>query len=137
MRVIAEYDADQATPLLRFFIHGAPHRRIHQAVLKQYRRALWDAGREAQIPAPLRNNVELSATFISPTSPDLDNLLTALFQALDGKCGQGPTLLADDRQIVFVKKFGPHVSIAQPDRAFASEARDRCSSHRGNSNQER
>ena len=33
MRVIAEYDADQATPLLRFFIHGAPHRRIHLAVL--------------------------------------------------------------------------------------------------------
>jgi hypothetical protein len=106
MRVIAEYDFDQATPLLRFFIHGAPHRRIHQAVLKQYRRALWDAGREAQIPAPLRNNVELSANFISPTSPDLDNLLTALFQALDGKCGQGPTLLADDRQIVFVKNLG-------------------------------
>jgi len=60
---------------------------------------------EAQIPAPLRNNVELSATFISPTSPDLDNLLTALFQALDGKCGRRPTLLADDRQIVFVKNL--------------------------------
>ena len=106
MRVIAEYDPDQATPLLRFFIHGAPHRRSHQAVLKQYRRALWDAGREAQIPAPLVNNVELSATVISPTSrPDLDNLLTALFQALDGKCGQGPTLVADDRQIVFVKNL--------------------------------
>ena len=106
MRVIAEYDPDQATPLLRFFIHGAPHRRSHQAVLKQYRRALWDAGREAQIAAPLVNNVELSATVISPTSrPDLDNLLTALFQALDGKCGQGPTLVADDRQIVFVKNL--------------------------------
>jgi hypothetical protein len=52
------------------------------------------------------NNVELSATFISPTSPDFDNLLTALFQALDGKRGQGPTLLADDRQIVFVKNLG-------------------------------
>jgi len=91
---------------LRFFIHGAPHRRSHQAVLKQYRRALWDAGREAQIAAPLVNNVELSATVISPTSrPDLDNLLTALFQALDGKCGQGPTLVADDRQIVFVKNL--------------------------------
>jgi hypothetical protein len=74
--------------------------------LKQYRRALWDGGRDAQIPGPLRNNVELSATFISPTSPDLDNLLTALFQALDGKCGQGPMLLADDRQIVFVKNLG-------------------------------
>lgn len=91
---------------MRFFIHGAPHRRSHQAVLKQYRRALWDAGREAQIAAPLVNNVELSATVISPTSrPDLDNLLTALFQALDGKCGQGPTLVADDRQIVFVKNL--------------------------------
>ena len=74
MRVIAEFDPDQATPLLRFFIHGAPHRRSHQAVLKQYRRALWDAGREAQIAAPLVNNVELSATVTSPTSPDLDNL---------------------------------------------------------------
>jgi len=88
--------------LLRFFIHGAPHRRSHQAVLKQYRRALWDGGREAQIPV---NNVEPSAIVISPTSPDLDNLLTALFQALDGKCGQGPTLVADDRQIVFVKNL--------------------------------
>jgi hypothetical protein len=105
MRVIAEYDPDQATPLLRFFIHGAPHRRSHQAVLKQYRRALWDGGREAQIPAPPVNNVALSATVISPTSPDLDNLLTALFQALDGKCGQGPTLVAGDRQIVFVKNL--------------------------------
>jgi Holliday junction resolvase RusA-like endonuclease len=48
----------------------------------------------------------MSSCRISPTSPDLDNLLTALFQALDGKCGQGPTLLADDRQIVFVKNLG-------------------------------
>ena len=106
MRVIAEYDIGQVMPLLRFYIHGAPHRRIHQTVLRQYRKAIWEAGREAKIPAPLRNNIELSATFINPTSPDLDNLLTALFQALDGKCGQGPTLLCDDRQIVFVKNLG-------------------------------
>ena len=58
-------------------------------MLRQYRKALWEAGRETRIPAPIRNNIELSATFINPTSPDLDNLLTALFQALDGKCGQG------------------------------------------------
>jgi hypothetical protein len=106
MRVIAEYDPRQPTPLLRFYIHGAPHRRIHQAVLRQYRKAIWEAGKEAKIPAPLRCNVELSATFINPTSTDLDNLLVALFQALDGKCGQGPTLLVDDRQIVFVKNLG-------------------------------
>ncbi len=106
MRVIAEYHTQSATPLLRFYIHGAPHRRIHKAVLAQYRKALWEAGREARIPAPIKHSVELSAMFINPTSPDLDNLLTALFQALDGKCGKGPTLLADDRQIVFVKNLG-------------------------------
>jgi hypothetical protein len=32
--------------------------------------------------------------------------LTTLFQALDGKCGKGPTILADDRQIVFVEDLG-------------------------------
>src|SRR6266852_4982054 len=106
MRVIAEYKMERVTPLLRFYIHGAPHRRIHQAVLRQYRKAIWEAGREARIPAPIKNDVELSALFINPTSPDLDNLTTALFQALDGKCGQGPTLLMDDRQIVFVKNLG-------------------------------
>lgn len=106
MRVIAEYDPKPTTPLLRFYIHGAPHRRIHQAVLRQYRKAIWEAGREAKIPAPIRVNVELSALFINPTSCDLDNLLVALFQALDGKCGSGPTILADDRQIVLVKNLG-------------------------------
>src|SRR5215475_2299025 len=90
MRVIAEYDPDQATPLLRFFIHGAPHRRSHQAVLKQYRRALWDAGREAQIPAPLVNNVELSATVISPTSPDLDNLADGAVSGTRRQVRPGP-----------------------------------------------
>jgi hypothetical protein len=117
--------ANQATPLLRFYIHGAPHRRIHEAVLQQYCNALWEAGREARIPAPIRNNIELSATFINPTSPDLDNLLTALFRALDGKCGQGPTLLADDRQIVFVQGFGFDVPLAQRDRASVCEAEGR------------
>lgn len=106
MRVIAEYDQKQATPLLRFYIHGAPHRRIHQAVLRQYRKAIWEAGREAKIPAPLKVNIELSALFINPTSPDLDNLVTALSQALDGKCGGGPTILVDDRQIVLLKNIG-------------------------------
>lgn len=110
MRVIAEYDTKQATPLLRFYIHGAPHRRIHQAVLKQYRKAIWEAGKAAGIPAPLKHNVELSSLFINPTSDDLDNLVVALFQALDGKCGSGPTLLADDKQIVLLKNVGIMIS---------------------------
>ena len=106
MRVIAQYKTDQVTPLLQFYIHGAPHRRIHQAVLKQYRKAIWEAGKEAKIPAPIKHHVELSCLFINPTSPDIDNLVTSLFQALDGKCGNGPTLLADDRQIVLLKNVG-------------------------------
>ena len=106
MPVIVEYDTARPTPLLRFYVHDARHRRIHRAVLAQYRQALWEAARAARLPAPIKSPVELSALFINPTSPDLDNLLTALFQALDGKCGKGPAILADDRQTVFVKDLG-------------------------------
>jgi hypothetical protein len=106
MRVIAEYNTKPTTPLLRFYIHGAPHRRIHQAVLRQYRKAIWEAGKASKIAPPIKNDVELSALFINPTSPDLDNLTVALFQALDGKCGQGPTLFDDDRRIVLLNKIG-------------------------------
>jgi Holliday junction resolvase RusA-like endonuclease len=72
-------------------------------VLKQYRRALWEAWKAAGHVDTISTPVDLSVTFINPTGPDLDNLLTALFQALDGKTGNGPTLLADDRLISYVR----------------------------------
>ena|SRR5271168_756624 len=103
VRCIIEYNAAPDPPLLRLFIHGAPHRRVHQAVLRQYRKELWEAAKSANVSLPIRHHVELTVTFTNPTGPDLDNLLTALFQALDGKCGKGPTILTDDRLICFVK----------------------------------
>lgn len=103
MRCILEYDREAHPPVLRFYIHGAPHRRIHRAVLDQYRRAIWEAALAAGITRTITGPVELTVTFINPTGPDLDNLLTALHQALDGKTGKGPTVLADDRQVCYVK----------------------------------
>jgi hypothetical protein len=117
--------ANQATPLLRFYIHGAPHRRIHEAVLRQYRKALWEAGREARIAAPIRNNIELSATFINPTSPDLDKSVDRVVPGPRRQVRAGIALLADDRQIAFVQGFGFDVPLAQRDRASVSEAEGR------------
>ena len=103
MRCRVQYDHHRR--LLTVFVHGAPHRRIHRAVLKQYREELWRAAQEAGVPA-LNHQISLSALFVDPTGPDLDNLITALFQALDGKCGRGPALLKDDKQIIYIEKTG-------------------------------
>lgn len=102
MRTIIELDASFNPIHLRMFIHNAPHRRAHRAVLTAYRKALWEAWRAAGHAETLNAPVDLYATFINPTGPDLDNLLTALFQALDGKTGKGPTILTDDKLISFV-----------------------------------
>ena len=103
MRTIIECDETTQPTSLRMFVHMAPHRRADREVLRRYRHELWKAwnaaGRVDTISAP----VDLSVTFINPTGPDLDNLLVALFQALDGKTGKGPTILVDDRLISFVK----------------------------------
>jgi Holliday junction resolvase RusA-like endonuclease len=103
MRAKVTYDHPRR--LLTVYVHGAPHRRVHRAVLKQYREELWRAAQEAGLDT-MKHQINLSALFIDPTGPDIDNLLTALFQALDGKCGKGPTILKDDKQIVFIEKTG-------------------------------
>ena len=102
MRTIIECDELTQPITLRMFIHNAPHRRAHRAILVEYRKALWEAWRAAGHVDTLQLPVDLAVTFINPTGPDLDNLLTALFQALDGKTGKGPTILADDRLISYV-----------------------------------
>ena len=68
-------------------------------MLKQYREELWAAWKATGHTNTITTDIDLIITFINPTGPDLDNLLTALFQALDGKTGKGPTILADDRLI--------------------------------------
>jgi Holliday junction resolvase RusA-like endonuclease len=103
MRVQLQYDHHRR--LLTCTIRGAPHRRIHRKVLEQYRVEIWRAAKAAGLDQ-MSHQISLSALFIDPTGPDLDNLLVALFQALDGKTGKGPTLLKDDRQIVFLERIG-------------------------------
>ena len=96
------YAASQFPPVLSLTIHHAPHRRMNNkfdAVLKQYREDLVAALTAAGVPLPIRHSIDLDVLFVKPTSPDLDNLITALFQALDGKTLKVPGLLADDGQI--------------------------------------
>lgn len=71
---------------LRIFVHDAPHRRMmkHRAVLIDYRKHLVAACRKAGLVLPITEPIELKATFIDPTSPDLGNLYLALENAMDG-----------------------------------------------------
>lgn len=89
--------------LLQMYIHGAPHRRAHIAVIRQYREKLREAFEAAKITTPIKYPVDLWLMFVDPCSPDYDNLLTALYQAMDNKTltGQGrtPGLLADDGNV--------------------------------------
>ena len=96
-------DYNHAQRRLTFYIRGAPHRRIHRKVLEQDREEIWRAAQEAGL-CPISHNVTLSVLFVDPTGPDLDNLITALFQALDGKTGKGSTLLKDDKQIIAIER---------------------------------
>lgn len=104
MSAIINYDHRKR--LMTFFIHHAPHRRAHRKVLAQYREVLWRAAGEAGITHTMTHDIGVSVLFVNPTSPDYDNLITALWQALDGKTGKGPTILADDRQIQWIEKVG-------------------------------
>lgn len=70
-------------PTLRLFIENAPHRRMDPEIISQYRKALREAFLANDILPPIRGYFDLWVTFINPTSPDLDNLIGALFRALD------------------------------------------------------
>ena len=109
MRCIVQYFPAMHPPLLQLSIHGAPHRRMHHAMIQRYREALQVACSAAGIPTPIGHPVDLSVLFVDPTSPDLDNLLTALYQALDGNTLRKPGILADDGLIskATVSKFYP------------------------------
>ncbi len=87
-------------PILRFTIKGAPHKRFldkYPIITREYRKQLLEACEEVGIRTPIERPIKLSAHFVDPTGPDLDNLLTALFRALDGRSRHG--VLADDELI--------------------------------------
>ncbi len=104
MRVIIDRIEQPHVPLLRMFIHGAPHRRQHIRVIKQYREVLRAAFHEIGMQTPYGGLIDIAVLFVNPTSPDYDNLLMALFQALDGKTlGRG--VLKDDSQIFTIQRL--------------------------------
>lgn len=105
MRTIVEYIQRHGDlPLLRFYIHGAPHRRMHWRIIDRYREELVDAAKAAKIPIPIKHPVAVSALFIDPTSCDLDNLITGLWRAIDGSCHTKPTVLADDSLVYAIER---------------------------------
>lgn len=110
MRCIVQYYPAQHPPLLQLAIHHAPHRRMHIATIQRYRDDMQRAFNQAGVPTPIDHPIDLSVLFVDPSSPDLDNLLTALYQALDGHTLKAPGLLTDDGLIskVTVSKFFPH-----------------------------
>lgn len=89
-------------PRLELYIEDAPHRRMNVESTAQYRRALRAAFFRADLFPPICHPIELHAWFINPTSPDLDNLICALYRALDRYAPKGRNigLLADDSLIL-------------------------------------
>jgi Holliday junction resolvase RusA-like endonuclease len=118
VKIFLKYDEQQFPPLLTLYIHGAPHRRQDKAVLKAYRDAIWQAAKDQGIFKPIDVPIDLRVTFIDPTSPDLDNILTALYRVLDGKALKGPSLLTDDGliQAVNMMKFYPNGPLRSENR---------------------
>jgi Holliday junction resolvase RusA-like endonuclease len=70
-------------PKLEIVVWGAPHRRQHIAIIKQYRQMLVHAARRRNIEIPLDGILDLEVLWVDPTSPDHDNLLGCLFRAMD------------------------------------------------------
>jgi hypothetical protein len=106
-----ELDHTAFPPILKMIIHGAPHRREHIATIKAYRTALLIAARSIGILQPIDYPIDMYVTMVNPTSPDTDNLHTALFRALDGSTLGRESVLADDSlvQEMRIKKLFTHM----------------------------
>jgi hypothetical protein len=113
MKIIAKYIAALEPPLLQLWIHDAPHRRMHRAVIQQYRVALYAsigaAAKLAGVSLPIAHDVDLDVLFVNPATPDLGNAYLALEQALDDKTLTKPGIVIDDSLIqkVTMSKFFP------------------------------
>lgn len=103
MRVIAKLDGSTVPATLSLIIHGAPHRRMNVKVIQAYRKEIRRAFDAAKIHYPIDTTVDLWLLFVDPTSPDYDNLLTALYQAMDGATLDKPAPLTDDALIGKIK----------------------------------
>jgi hypothetical protein len=101
-----DYYERPGLPLLIIHIDGAPHRRQHYAVIAQYRDKLYEAGLKSGLKMPIRHKIAVRVLFINPCSPDYDNLVVALWRALDGNSHIAPTVLADDSLIEYIDGMG-------------------------------
>ena len=87
MRVVAKLDGSTVPACL--YLH----------IFELYRQALIKGCHESKIHLPFTTTIDLWVHFIDPCAPDYDHLLTALYQALDGKLlgkGAKPVLFSDD-----------------------------------------
>lgn len=105
MKIIADYKHQMPLPHLTLYIHGAPGIRVHRAVLQAYREDLRKVLLRMSLPIPISYYIELTAHFIDPETPDLDNLIMALYTALDGKSLKKPGILVDDSLIQGLHAF--------------------------------
>lgn len=105
-----KFDETQFPPVLHLSIHGAPHRRQDNEVLQEYRDTLYYECFSAGIPVPFDDVLDINILFVDPTTPDLDNLLTAFYRAVDGKALKGHAILTDDGLIqkATIRKFYPN-----------------------------
>jgi hypothetical protein len=105
VRVIAKLDGKTVPATLIFIIHGAPHRRMHVKMIQAYRDEIRSACDAAGIRTPIDTTVDLKVHFIDPCSPDYDNLLAALYQAMDGATLKPPGILVDDKLIGTIRQL--------------------------------
>lgn len=105
MRVIAKLDGSRVPALLSLVIYGAPHRRMHIAMIQRYRDEIRKACDAEGILTPIDTTVDLKVHFIDACSPDYDNLLTALYQAMDGATLKPPGILTDDSKIGTIREL--------------------------------
>jgi Holliday junction resolvase RusA-like endonuclease len=109
VRTIVEYvERENDLPLLRFYIHNAPHRRQHHRSIAVYRDELVAAAKASNIAIPIKVPIALSILFINPVSPDLDNLLMATMRAMDGTSHAKPTILKDDGLVHCLEKVSKY-----------------------------
>lgn len=121
MRVIAQYMPAETPPLVRFWIHGAPHRRmmrlddgrVNMPMIRAYRSMLVAACHKIGLTTPIDHPIDLSVVFVDPTSPDLGNLYLALEMSLDGGKLDRDSVLMDDSLVhgVRMMKLSPNVRV--------------------------
>lgn len=109
MRIIVNVNNTQHPPVLKFYIHDAPHYRMHHRVIQQYREFLVAACMRAGIAVPIETPTDVDILFVNPSSPDNGNLYLAFERAVDGKTLRGPAVFVDDSLIdaTRIKKFWP------------------------------